>query len=907
MGLGFLNPTVDKLLKTFKLNIAYVRAEGLNLYDQGGNCYLDFIAQYGAVPFGYNPPEIVTSIKEFLDTNIPTMVQPSVPIKAVELAERLFKITPGNMAQATFCQSGAEAVETAIKLARSTTGRPKVLSVKNSFHGKTMGALSATGRGVYQKPFFVPVPGFETIPFNDLNALEEILLKDGENIAAFIVEPIQGEGGIIIPQEGYLKQAELLCKKHGVLLIIDEIQTGLGRTGYLFACDKEGVEPDILLLSKALGGGMVPIGVCLSTKEAWNNEFGGLHSSTFANNNLTCSVGLAVLDKLTQDNQAVVEHASIMGKYILDELERINLSFPGVIKEIRGRGLMIGVQFNQFDGSESFSMKHLCEQGGFTALLAGYLLHNQHLRCAPFLNNPMTLRLQPSLTVSLREADTALAAIAHVVEALYLGDYCRLFSYLIDKKVTGSIKDYRKFRKPIVSSKLKPGEKATESFAFLCHYPSIEEVKKNNISFSEMSNSELKKILDWEAAAEVDPKALVHMPAIRSEAGKIAEGWLIGVPYSGKHLIEMPRKEAVGHLKKAVEYAKELGAKIIGLGAYTSVVSKGGADLQGKGVAITSGNSYTIATAFDALLEGSRLMGIEDGAATGAAIGATGSIGRVCALLLAEEVESLLLVGNPQKGHSSLRRLERLAEEIYSRAFSKILNDSGNIRLKGITKWIHGFINHLNLSPEKIKHLIMGYENGKSFYFTSFINENLSKEGFYSTPPVITTLNISSALQVSDLIISASSSTASLIGPEYLKPGCIVCDVAIPSDVSKTVLENRKDVLVIEGGLVSYPGKICFGQNIGYEPGTNLACLSETILLALEGDYRDYSIGTKITMEEVCYLKSLADKHGFKLARPRNEFGEITPETVKSILKAAELKRKSWSDGEMSLVATPRI
>lgn len=907
MGLGFLNPTMDKLLRTFKLNISYIRAEGLNLYDQGGNCYLDFIAQYGAVPFGYNPPEIKASITEFLDSNIPTMVQPSVPVKAVELAERLFEITPGNMAQATFCQSGAEAVETAIKLARSTTGRPKVLSAKNSFHGKTMGALSATGRGVYQKPFFAPVPGFETVAFNDLNALEDVLSRDGQNIAAFMVEPIQGEGGIIIPDNGYLKQAELLCKEYGVLLIIDEIQTGLGRTGYLFACDKEGVHPDILLLSKALGGGMVPIGACLSTKEAWNNEFGSLHSSTFANNNLTCSVSLAVLDKLTRDNHAVVEHANIMGKYILDELGRIESNFPGVIKEIRGQGLMIGVEFNQFDGSESFSMKHLCEQGGFTALLAGYLLHNRHVRCAPFLNNPMTLRLQPSLTVTLREADTALGAIAHVVEALYYGDYSRLFSYLIDKKVTGGIKDYRKFRKPVVSSQLKPGEKPTESFAFLCHYPSTEEVKKNNISFSEMSNLELKKILDWEAAAEVDPKVLVHMPAIRSEAGKITEGWLIGVPYSGKHLIDMPRKEAVGHLIKAVDCAKELGAKIIGLGAYTSVVSKGGADLQGRGVAITSGNSYTIATAFDALLEGARLMGIKAAEATGAAIGATGSIGRVCAMLLADEVENLLLVGNPQKGNSSLRRLERLAEEIYARAFSKIFNEPDNSDPRGITKWVYGFINHLNLSPDKINNLGKGYENGKSFYFTSFINENLTKEGLYSTPPIMTTLNISSALKVSDLIISASSSTASLIGPEYLKPGCVVCDVAIPSDVSKAVLENRKDVLVIEGGLVSYPEKICFGQNIGYESGTNLACLSETILLSLEGDYRDFSIGTKITLEEVCYLKSLANKHGFKLARARNEYGEITPETVKTIRKASELKRKSWSHDEMSMVATPII
>ncbi|HWI54107.1 MAG TPA: aminotransferase class III-fold pyridoxal phosphate-dependent enzyme, partial [Desulfobacteria bacterium] len=186
MGFGLINPTMDKVLRTFKLDVAYHRADGLHLYDKDGNCYLDFIAQYGAVPFGYNPPEIVRAIKEFLESGIPTMVQPSVPIKAVELAERLIAVTPGNMAHVTFCQSGAEAVETGIKLARSATGRPKIVSAGNSFHGKTMGALSATGREVYQEPFFVPVPGFMTVPFDNLDALEDIFSSDGENIAAFI-------------------------------------------------------------------------------------------------------------------------------------------------------------------------------------------------------------------------------------------------------------------------------------------------------------------------------------------------------------------------------------------------------------------------------------------------------------------------------------------------------------------------------------------------------------------------------------------------------------------------------------------------------------------------------------------------------------------------------------------------
>jgi acetylornithine/succinyldiaminopimelate/putrescine aminotransferase/predicted amino acid dehydrogenase len=902
MEFELLNPTISKLLKNFKLAVKYVKGEDLYLYDERGRRYLDFIAQYGAVPFGYNASEIWDAARNFLDSGMPAMVQPSVPVMAVKLAEQLIKLAPGEMAQATFCQSGAEAVEAAIKLARSTTGKKKIISTDNSFHGKTMGALSATGREIYQEPFFVPVDGFETVPFDDLVALENKLCYESNEIAAFIVEPIQGEGGIIIPADRYLKQAELICRKYGVLFVVDEIQTGLGRTGYLFACDREGVNPDILLLSKALGGGLVPMGACLSSKQAWNKEFGRLHSSTFANNNFTCSVSLAVLDKLIENNRQVLSHAAQMGDLLTEGLNKISDKYPGVIKEVRGRGLMLGIEFNGFDGSESFSIKHMSEQGGFSAVLAGYLLHNHSLRCAPFLNNPMTLRLQPCLTVNQFQVENALAAIESVTRILFYRDYSELFSYLIGRKITGNINDYRKSVKPVCGSVLEPGEKPTEKFAFIIHYPSIDDFVKNNISFEKFSVKEQKKLLDWEAALNVQPQVIVHMPAIKSKAGKIAEGWLIAIPYSGKHLMEMPRKQAVAHLSEAVDLARSLGAKIVGLGAYTSVVSRGGADLQGRDVSITSGNSYTVAIAFDALIEGVDLMGMtKKDVLTGAVIGATGSIGRVCAIMLAHEVEQMFLVGNPEKGQSSLRRLRLLADEIFGRSLRAVLF-SDEASDKGIASWVKGFITMLGeANPEIVEEIKYILYNNTKGSLSSLINNNLAKEGRFSVSPIKTTLNIKDALRVSELIISASSSTSHLIGPEHLKSGCIICDVARPADVSRTVLETRKDVLVIEGGLVRYPDLVCFGQNIGYEPGVNLACLSETVLLALEGDYRDFSIGSKILIEEVDYLKQLALKHGFKLAKPQNDNGEITPETVKAVREAVKRRMNSMVAEQVSL------
>ncbi|HBQ26107.1 MAG TPA: aminotransferase III, partial [Syntrophomonas sp.] len=281
---NLLNPTLKETLSLFQLDKNYISGQGSYLLDEKGQRYLDFISQYGAVPFGYNPDFIWERLQEVRDKSLPSLVQPSIPQEALKLANMLADCSPGDLCYCTFCQSGAEAVETAIKLARSGTGREIILSTTNSFHGKTMGALSATGKESYQKPFYAPIPGFITIPFNDVEALERIFAEQGSNIAAFIVEPIQGEGGIIEAHPGYLAAARDICTAYGAALILDEIQTGLGRTGRLFACEYENIEPDIMLLAKALGGGLLPLAVCISSPQIWNDDFGMLHSSTFANN-----------------------------------------------------------------------------------------------------------------------------------------------------------------------------------------------------------------------------------------------------------------------------------------------------------------------------------------------------------------------------------------------------------------------------------------------------------------------------------------------------------------------------------------------------------------------------------------------------------------------------------------------
>jgi acetylornithine/succinyldiaminopimelate/putrescine aminotransferase len=285
--------------------------------------------------------------------------------EAVKLA-KLADCSPG-ICVMLFAQSGTEAVEASHQM-QFGTGRKIIISTERSFHGKTLGALSATGREVYQTPFAAPAPYFEYIPYNDTGALKSILAEKAEQVAAFIVEPVQGEGGIIPAKPGYLKQIQEICREFGVVFIVDEIQTGLGRTGYLFACEEEGIEPDIMLLAKALGGGMLPLGVTLSSPRVFNDDFGSLHSSTFANNNLTCAVGSAVIDQLLKDDRRIIKEVKAKGEYLLSKARELAAAFPEVIKEVRGKGLMVGVEFCDLDDCGSYDMVYLADRKGFTGL-----------------------------------------------------------------------------------------------------------------------------------------------------------------------------------------------------------------------------------------------------------------------------------------------------------------------------------------------------------------------------------------------------------------------------------------------------------------------------------------------------------------------------------------------------------
>jgi len=368
-----------------KRQLEIVRGKGTELFDSEGKKYLDFGASYSVCNLGHGNQRVLNAIREQSEQLIYTYSFLFNPARA-GLLERLNRITPENLTRAFLCSSGTEAVEAAIKFARASTGKTKIIAANRAFHGKTMGSLSATFKAEYRKPFEPLLEGFLHIPFGNAEALENAI---DENTAAFLVEPIQGEAGVIIPDTKYLKQVRETCNRRGILLVVDEVQTGMGRTGKMFAFEHSGIQPDIVCLAKALASG-VPIGATLVTEKIASVLPKLCHSSTFGGNPLACAAASATIDELLENNLA--KRSDEMGKYFVEQLRGIQST---KIREVRGKGLMVAVELKE--RVTPYLMKLMEE--GILAIAAG----------------KTAMRLYPPLTVSMEELDECVEKLGRVL------------------------------------------------------------------------------------------------------------------------------------------------------------------------------------------------------------------------------------------------------------------------------------------------------------------------------------------------------------------------------------------------------------------------------------------------------------------------------------------------------------
>ena len=411
----------------------FVRGEGVHLYDAAGRKYLDFVGGFGSMNLGHNHPAIVAAIQAALQQQAPGFAQSSVNPYAAELAAELACVAPAALEMVFFGNSGTEAIEAALKLARITTGRSGLLHCEGSFHGKSMGSLSLAGNVEYRRPFGPLLPSVECIPFGDTPALERALRT--RQFAAFVLEPIQAEGGMRVPPPGYLRDAQTLCRNSGTLLIADEVQTGLGRTGTLFAMDREGVQPDVLALAKSLGGGLVPIGAMLTRRDLWLKAYGtvqtfALHSSTFGGGSLACAAGLAALRTLR--DEGLIENARVRGEQLQHGLADLRRRFR-CVQDVRGHGLLLGLEFAPLAPNIKAHWKAIDRSGMTPFLIADFdkmidnfhalhamqtLLQGHGIYTQVCRSQPRVLRIEPPLTITAAHADEFLAALARTCEEI---------------------------------------------------------------------------------------------------------------------------------------------------------------------------------------------------------------------------------------------------------------------------------------------------------------------------------------------------------------------------------------------------------------------------------------------------------------------------------------------------------
>lgn len=403
----YLNNQMVRVLRTIGYDRNYKRALGQYLYDQDNNEYLDLLSGFGVFAIGRNHPTVIGALQETLTLELPNLVQMDVSLLSGLLAKEILDTTPDNLDKMFFCNSGTEAVEAAIKFARYTTKRPRIVHCEHSFHGLTLGSLSLMGEEIFREGFGPLLPQCSAVPFNDLEALEKAL--SSQDVAAFIVEPIQGKG-VNVPDDNYLPEVERLCKKYGTLFVADEIQTGIGRTGKFWAIDHWNVKPDMVLMAKALSGGFVPVGGVAMTSKIMDTVFNRMdravvHGSTFSKNNMAMAAGLATLEVMRAEN--LVENSAKVGEDIINSINASAGQYE-FLKEARGKGLMIAVEFQapkSLGLKAAWAMLEAANKGLFCQMVTIPLFKEHRILSQVAGHGMNVVKLLPPLNLTQKDRD----------------------------------------------------------------------------------------------------------------------------------------------------------------------------------------------------------------------------------------------------------------------------------------------------------------------------------------------------------------------------------------------------------------------------------------------------------------------------------------------------------------------
>lgn len=663
----FCRPGLIRLLEAVGLDAVYERAEGDYLWQRKGDelvGVLDLVGGFGANLFGHYHPDLTSEMQRLIQARVPVMAQGSCRTGASRLAEALCKRLGDYVV--IFTNSGAETIEAAIKHAFRERGRPRFWAVKHGFHGKTCGALQLTWS--YRQPFEALGPNVTVLdPWNPRTW--ERAHGEIDDVSAAFIEPILGEGGIRELPTPFIDWVTTACRQADIPLVVDEIQSGMGRTGTFLASEGLGIQPDYICLSKSLGGGLTKIGALLIRRDRFIGEFSIEHTSTFAEDDLGCMVALKALEVL--DREQLPARCARLGRMLLDDLEALHGRYPDVIEEVRGRGLMVGVQLKNQDDSPSYALRLISNQRYLSYLAAAYLLNVHHIRVAPTLSQPFTIRIEPSALIAEQELGRFVGALEVFCEAVRLLDIIHLTGFQIGRH-SESVVDYSGPR----PFKREPARTANR-VAFLAHLVLPEHIALWDPSLGAIPRGDIDRYMT-KLLRPLEP-AIFDQIHVQSQTGSVVHLNWIDLYLTSEQIVRAGRDGDAAWIRDQIEgavtVAREAGCNVVGLGGFTSILTGNGLRVRTNSIGLTTGNALTIGMGILALQKAAREKGIELHSARLAVVGATGNIGRTYAVMMAPYVSELVLIvrtANESKVESLVAEVRKAAPNVSVRVSESI-------------------------------------------------------------------------------------------------------------------------------------------------------------------------------------------------------------------------------------------
>ncbi|WP_263138719.1 aminotransferase class III-fold pyridoxal phosphate-dependent enzyme [Pseudomonas sp. RIT-PI-AD] len=753
-------------------------------------------------------------------------------------------------------------------------GAPVFVAMRRSFHGKLVNTVQLTYGKQYRQPFSRFGLNVEFLDPEQPQQLQELQARhrrewlalewEGERlqvkrrpfsaITAVLLEPIQGEGGINEFAADFYLAVRRFSNELQCPLIVDEVQSGFGRTGTLLASSHFKLQGDYYCLSKALGGGLAKIAVTVIRGSHYEADFSYIHSSTFAEDDVSCRIASLALERLYANDGAMLKDVHKKGEYLKASLRELQEAYPDVIADVRGRGLLLGFELHDLSGSSSMVQASAQYNDALGYIIAGYLLQHEALRVAPSGSNANVIRLEPPACISLVEIDGLIAALQKVCEMLRRRDAFPLAAGVCSDLIPAMPAREQNFEDDRVLPKAEQGARVVARVAFINHLIDADMLSDVDPSLADLSPEQKRAFIQRMAperrAAPIGPAL------IRSKLGSAVEFTLYPLcmdsnamaDYIASGDLEPIRREITARIQDA----RADGHSVAGLGMYTSIVTNNCQALKIPDMALTSGNALTIGMGLEAIEQGCRKQNIDLARETAAVVGAAGNIASTYASLLSEKVDHLLLIGSGREG--STRRLEKTAHLIYADAAQSIFEGRAEqdrlasrlLELEGLEDLLEQHRDSADLGQRLFR----------------FVEEKAGPNAF------ITIGNDLQSLKRARIVLCAANAPEAFLGAEHFAENSVVCDIAVPLNVDQALPSLRPDVLYMHGGIVQTPMGDGLAPNVRayLKQGQLYACMAESVLMGLSGMKQHYSYGD-ISREQVQQIRAIAATHGFGLAQ----------------------------------------